>query len=192
MADRYGSFLELAEHEREGIDYQIRSHRRPSKIAVIAPHGGKIEPGTSEIAEAISGEHFSFYAFEGIRKSRNADLKLAGDHFDEPECLALKQDSTVVLRVDGSSESGKNVSIAGDDQRLRESLKHALDHAGFVTSEVETGQPRLEIPRRLRDELQDGTEQLERFVSAVQSALTAYEEGTVATDQISLFEGPAD
>jgi phage replication-related protein YjqB (UPF0714/DUF867 family) len=43
---------------------------------VIAPDGGSIEPGTSEIALKIAGLDFSFYAFEGRRKQHNNCLHI--------------------------------------------------------------------------------------------------------------------
>ena len=45
MADKYGSFDELRRGEREGIDFNIHVVRRRASVAIIAPHGGKIEPG---------------------------------------------------------------------------------------------------------------------------------------------------
>jgi len=53
--DRYESFDELCKHAIEGRDFRIRTASRPGQVAVIAPHGGGIEPGTSELAEAIAG-----------------------------------------------------------------------------------------------------------------------------------------
>lgn len=66
MPDRYTSFVDLAANERPDIDYRIRVVDRGSEIGILAPHGGWIEPGTSEIAEAIAGSEFSFYVFESL------------------------------------------------------------------------------------------------------------------------------
>ena len=54
MVDRYRNFAQLRNGETEGIDYRICSTERESFAAIIAPHGGSIEPGTSEIAAAIA------------------------------------------------------------------------------------------------------------------------------------------
>jgi phage replication-related protein YjqB (UPF0714/DUF867 family) len=43
--DTYRSFAELSAHERLGKDYTIDFVERDSPVAIIAPHGGKIEPG---------------------------------------------------------------------------------------------------------------------------------------------------
>src|SRR5438034_10673680 len=71
MADKYASFSELAMSELEGRDFQVRLRKRNGVAAVIAPHGGGIEPGTSELADVIAASDFSFYAFEGIKAAGN-------------------------------------------------------------------------------------------------------------------------
>jgi phage replication-related protein YjqB (UPF0714/DUF867 family) len=55
MPDKYKSFSELNEKEKRDLDFCIRLQERIGTTAVIAPHGGGIEPGTSEIAEAVAG-----------------------------------------------------------------------------------------------------------------------------------------
>ena len=59
MADRYANFKELAAASEPDIDYRIRYADRGSSVAIIAPHGGTIEPETAEIAEAIAGTEHS-------------------------------------------------------------------------------------------------------------------------------------
>ena len=48
--DRYNCFADLANHEERNKDYKISARDIGSNITIIAPHGGKIEPGTSDIA----------------------------------------------------------------------------------------------------------------------------------------------
>jgi phage replication-related protein YjqB (UPF0714/DUF867 family) len=75
MADRYTSFEDLAKAEVEGQDYQVRLRNvEGGRAVIIAPHGGGIEPGTSEIADAIADNDFSFYAFEGLKAWANGPL----------------------------------------------------------------------------------------------------------------------
>ena len=73
MPDRYPNFAMLAACEDEGADFQVRYRLADSPVTVIAPHGGGIEAGTSELAEAVAGREHWFYAFEGIRGHENAD-----------------------------------------------------------------------------------------------------------------------
>lgn len=74
MSDnKYKGFDHLAARESVGVDYQIR-RRSADTTLVLAPHGGGIEPGTSELAEAIAAGDHSSYIFEGIKARQNGDL----------------------------------------------------------------------------------------------------------------------
>lgn len=195
--DRYAGFAELSLREREGIDYQIRSHQRNSAVAITAPHGGKIEPGTSEIAEAVAGERFTFYAFEGIKRGRNHDLHITSTLFDEPECVALLQRAGAVVAIHGLADiSAEYVSVGGAHDALKRVVVTALRDAGFdgredddparcgadsrnICNRFSPG-VQLEISRALRDRLQEGTEDLEEFAACLRNALIEFESGNSA------------
>ena len=66
-SDKYGSFDELRRAEREGVDFRIRVMRREASVAIIAPHGGKIEPGTSELTEPSRAMTTGFIASKASR-----------------------------------------------------------------------------------------------------------------------------
>ena len=72
----YTNFRELADHEVEGQDYRIRVELREPRVLIMAPHGGKIEPTTAEVAEAIAGMDYSFYPVRN-----NAPLLCSGVRF---------------------------------------------------------------------------------------------------------------
>ena len=76
MSDKYPDFETLSQHEISGVDYRILVRRATTGFSIVAIHGGGIEPGTSELADAVAGLEFSFYAFEGLKGSGNADLHI--------------------------------------------------------------------------------------------------------------------
>jgi phage replication-related protein YjqB (UPF0714/DUF867 family) len=82
MVDKYANFQQLSAAERRGIDYRICAVCRDSRVAIIAPHGGKIERGTSDFARAIAGEDYNLYCFEGLRRRPLRDLHITSAHFD--------------------------------------------------------------------------------------------------------------
>jgi phage replication-related protein YjqB (UPF0714/DUF867 family) len=50
IPDTYRNYAELSAHHIEGIDYTIEAHQSKfSDILIAMPHGGYIEPGTTEI-----------------------------------------------------------------------------------------------------------------------------------------------
>jgi phage replication-related protein YjqB (UPF0714/DUF867 family) len=133
VPDKYRTFSELAKNETEGKDFRKCLQGRSGAIAIIAPHGGGIEPGTSEIAEAIAGENFSFYAFEGIKPTNNRDLHLTSTSFDEPGCLALIAPSPLVVAIhDEDSEQEEIVFLGGRDTKMLGRIRVSLEAAGFT------------------------------------------------------------
>jgi len=114
MADKYRNFAELARSESSGIDYDVLVRRARPAFAIIAPHGGGIEPGTSEIADAVADRTHSFYAFEGLKPSGNTDLHITSTRFDEPMCLTVLGHTEVVVTLHGehSEDDGEGVFSA--------------------------------------------------------------------------------
>jgi phage replication-related protein YjqB (UPF0714/DUF867 family) len=104
--DKYKSYAELHENEREGIDYRVCMIDRAAPVAVIAPHGGTIEPGTSELATTIAGESYSLYCFEGLRPRPHRDLHITSTNFDEARCLHLIAKHNFVVSVHGLRNFG--------------------------------------------------------------------------------------
>src|SRR5207244_1480540 len=91
MPDKYPNFETLKKEKIESRDYVITvEHEGRSKgIIVIAPHGGKIEFGTSEIAREVAGHDHCFYLFEGKMQSGNGELHITSTNFDEPQARKL-------------------------------------------------------------------------------------------------------
>jgi len=142
MEDTYGSFAHLTAGEKEGVDYRIHCEDRGSGLAVLAPHGGAIEPGTSELARAVAGADLSFYLFEGIKPAGNRSLHVTSTGFDEPTALALLKACSKAIAIHGEGGGGEIVYIGGCDEELRPHVEHCLEEAGFA---VRThGSPRLQ------------------------------------------------
>jgi len=138
MADKYCNFEELASNEEAGVAYRILVRRATRPFAIVAPHGGGIEPGTSEIADAIAGDDVaarmhSFYAFEGLKPRHNTDLHITSTHFDEPMCLVVVGASERVVTIHGeeSTEDGEGVFLGGLDEVTGAGVREKLEAAGF-------------------------------------------------------------
>jgi phage replication-related protein YjqB (UPF0714/DUF867 family) len=133
MADTYPNFATLERHERSGIDYCVLVRREEPAFAIVAPHGGGIEPGSSEIADAIARQRWSFYAFEGLKRSGNSSLHITSTAFDEPMCLVLLSDTTRVVTIHGeeSDDDGEGVFVGGLDIELGTHVGALLKKQGF-------------------------------------------------------------
>jgi phage replication-related protein YjqB (UPF0714/DUF867 family) len=124
----YQCFADLARDHAEGTDFRVCVQSRPgSSVAIIAPHGGAIEIGTSEVARSIAGDEFNLYLFEGHRGSGNyAALHLTSHRFDEPRCLELIGGCDHVLAIHGCRGDLPQVLVGGLDADLKSRVAEAL------------------------------------------------------------------
>ena len=126
------SFAELQQRGyREGIDFRIHTRAGSSGLLVLAPHGGGIEPGTSELARAVAGEEHALYLFEGIQRGDNKPLHITSTHFDEPRCQQMLAEARFVLALHGCSGEKPRLYIGGRFTDVVPDLQEAFMNAGF-------------------------------------------------------------
>ncbi|MDR3586249.1 MAG: poly-gamma-glutamate hydrolase family protein [Desulfosporosinus sp.] len=140
MRGFYSNFRELQLNEQEGQDYQITASRNWHRVLIIAPHGGKIEYYTSQIAKWIAGEEFAWYSFEGIINGDNRRLHITSHNFDEPIVLQALQEADTVVTIHGLKNSIEEfLMIGGLDSTFGTELRVALQHHGFIVKESKQG-----------------------------------------------------
>jgi phage replication-related protein YjqB (UPF0714/DUF867 family) len=189
MTSSYRSFDELRDHETEGKDYQVRYQRRDERVLIMAPHGGKIEPMTSEIAEAIAKDDYSFYSFEGLKADGNSVLHIESHLFDEPRALKAVEKADVVVTVHGQlNHKEEFIMVGGLHVDLRSEIRRELEAAGFQTRPPTEGLQgidpdnicnrgrwkggvQLEVSRKVRDSLRMAPERLQGFADVVRKAI---------------------
>ena len=135
MGDLYSSYSELAAAETEGTDYLRTSRTVPGATwAAIAVHGGGIEPGSGEVADAVAADRMVFYEFDGIKPTGNTDLHITSTLFDEPICVDLVARSRRTLSFHGYAGTAgvAETAIGGLDADLRDRVADALTAAGFT------------------------------------------------------------
>jgi len=129
----YASFADLARNETEGRDFRVRFIDRPGSPAIIlAPHGGEIESGTSDIAELIAGGDHSLFCFEGLKPyGQNRGLHITSHRFDHPQCIAMTAVRHVVVGIHGCMGEAQ-IFVGGLDADLALGLSAHLKGAGFT------------------------------------------------------------
>jgi phage replication-related protein YjqB (UPF0714/DUF867 family) len=130
--DRYLNFSDLERNEKNDEDYAIVHRQRKGKVAVVAIHGGGIEPGTADIADAVAGNTYTYYAFKGLKKKGNTILHLSSNRYDEPQIMQVLQNAQVVLSIHGCREESEIVFVGGKDSVLKETVISSLRSAGFI------------------------------------------------------------
>lgn len=187
-SDKYKNFKELIENESMGIDYNIDCKDRHSDLVILAIHGGKIEPGTSQIAKAAADEWLdSYYCFEGIKPSGNFDLHITSTNFDEPAALALVSYHEHAVSIHGYKDDEEKCTIVGGrDIQLRDAIVKSLNEYGFkavAATDRFAGKEETNIVNRCRTGM--GV-QLE-ISSAQRAALFSDSENTEPNDELGLY-----
>jgi phage replication-related protein YjqB (UPF0714/DUF867 family) len=161
----------------------------------MAPHGGFIEPGAQQIAEALAADRHSFYAFETLEKrAPGKGMHITSRRFDEPRALALVAAADIIVTVHGRKDKDDawGVWVGGLHDPLRDAIAAALGDAGVAAKAVGDGHPlagrdadnicnrgragagvQLELPARLRQLLVRESEPRAAFVGAIHTTLVA-------------------
>lgn len=127
--DRYESFTELERRAPED-SWRIVAEPRDPEVLVIAPHGGAIEIGTSELAAGIAGDEHSLYCFEGLQPLAFRELHVTSHRFDEPLAVSLAGRAGIVVGVHGCRGECA-IYVGGLDFSLVSLLTRSLCDAGF-------------------------------------------------------------
>ena len=138
----YLNFESLAAKEKLGKDYAIEFSNRNSQVAFMAIHGGNIEPYTSEIAQYLAGEEYSFYTFKGLKKSGNNILHLSSNKFNEFQAVTLAHSTYLVVTIHGMKGKHDKVVIGGLNNKIINLLVTELNKNNFST-ETTTNYPHL-------------------------------------------------
>ena len=189
MPDQYANFHELQLHEQEGVDYRITASRHWHQVLIIAPHGGKIEPYTSQIAQWIADEDFAWYSFEGLKDLDTPRLHITSHNFDEPTLLQALQKAHTVITIHGlKNRIDEFLMIGGLDTSFGSELQVALQRQDFIVRESQrpyrgvratnicnrgdTGKGvQLEISFALRKRLFEDMECRAQFIETVRSRI---------------------
>lgn len=135
MADKYQNFAALALGEGKNGAFSVTAHDAGTSIVIAAPHGGGIEPGTSEIARAVAADDLSYYLFEGRKPDGNGELHITSSNFDEPECLKLLKSAVTVLTVHGEASEHEVVYLGGRDKEAQMQIRRSLEEQSFTVCE---------------------------------------------------------
>ena len=112
--DSYGDIL--ARKYVPGRDFRIEfGDSNVDRCLLIAPHGGGIEPGTSEIMRAVAElGGWAWYEFAGFLRQGNKDaLHIRSTNFDEPALMDLLPRTAFVVAFHGAIESHEPIVYVG-------------------------------------------------------------------------------
>ena len=182
--DTYTGFDELAKHEAVDIDYHISINAVGSAVTIIAPHGGGIEPGTSEIARRVAAQDYNCYCFSGIKISNNSRLHITSHNFNEPAAIKLISTSDIVIAIHACTGTAGLVYLGGLDTPLKKSIAAELQARGIGVSLKDSrfkgenpdnicnrGRTGLGVQLEITRDLRDNPAKKETIAEAVRAAL---------------------
>jgi phage replication-related protein YjqB (UPF0714/DUF867 family) len=119
-----------------------------ARCLLIAPHGGGIEPGTSEVLRAVrDAGGWAWYEFAGFLRKGNKDaLHITSTLFDEPTLLALLPRTNFVLTLHGAAEISDQVVYVGGNWDAGRATIIAMVNAATPAHGIQA----LEAPAHLR------------------------------------------
>ncbi|MEU8590412.1 poly-gamma-glutamate hydrolase family protein [Streptomyces sp. NPDC048664] len=141
---------------RIGAPLQITDNARSTSspvtsTAVLAPHGGGIEAGTSELCMAVAGytpfdantdaasaalpgePQRDFWMFEALANS--SAQHVTATHCDDPAALAACANNLYAISLHGFDDTTvKKIIIGGRDERLKRNLLAAFTKYGLTSS----------------------------------------------------------
>lgn len=153
------------------------------KIGIIAIHGGKIEPGTEEIAKNIAGDNFPIYI-------NNSGKHIESTLFENPELEKFITDKDILVSIHGEKDTKNSfVMIGGLYLQLKSEIESALkenfeiknppknldgDNPENICNKGKFGKGiQIEISRKLRNELLENAEKMGLFTTSVRSILAS-------------------
>lgn len=131
LKDKYHNFKQLLSSERKDIDFRRIVKQRDSGWVILAPHGGGIEPGTSELAKAIAHSNHSLYTFDGIKKSDNRALHIMSTNFDDQQLLKLLNSSDGTIAIHGCNGIEQIAYVGGRQDDIRDKIIAQLSEKGI-------------------------------------------------------------
>jgi len=167
--DKYTCFKELKQCEN---DFVLDICDRRTSVTILAPHGGMIEPHTTEIARLIAGDTYNYFCFNGRKEGNNSDLHITSHRYDEEHAVALVKQSLIVVAVHGCTILEPTVFLGGLDSCLKDEIAaeltaadiavdqpdsaHSGTHRNNICNRGVTGKGvQMECPRPLRDSPDD-------------------------------------
>lgn len=188
MVERYRNFKELQFYETRN-SYKIFFRPGRHSVLIMAPHGGEIEPFTSQISEWIAGKDFALYLFEGLKNYNLKDLHITSHHFDEPQALEAVKQADIVVTVHGLRDKiNEYIMVGGLNLQLCEKIKATLAEFGFKIKKCEAKYGgrhpynicnrgslgkgvQLEITYALREKIYEDINYRWRFINALRTVL---------------------
>lgn len=139
--DFYADLYSLKADLKQGTDYVIYCRPGTSGVTVVAPHGGNIESGTSELARAIAGNEHNLFDFVFMNGPFRYRGHVTSTNFMDERLAALLSRSRICVSLHRMRDKHQKIYLGGRNRELKELASERLSAMGFIT---ELEPPRLQ------------------------------------------------
>ncbi|MCR6087327.1 poly-gamma-glutamate hydrolase family protein [Staphylococcus aureus] len=123
---------ELENQTVEGVDWKKETRDNGTKVLIVAPHGGNIEQGTTEVTKALANKgDYDYFSFEAMRSKNNSDLHVTSTHYDDATLNQMIENRTATISIHGAAGTEQIVYLGGPDSALRDEIEAQLKSRGF-------------------------------------------------------------
>lgn len=136
--DTYRSMSELFAHTTEGKDWVKERSNRNSNVLIIAPHGGNIEKGTTDLTKLIADKgNYDYYAFNAIRDYKNNELHVTSTNYDDQDLINSNYNRDISIAIHGMSDAQyyNTVLVGGRNFRLMDLISQELKGLNYIVKE---------------------------------------------------------
>lgn len=132
MMDKFKTMETLEQQTAEHQDWKIETEDNHSQVVIIAPHGGGIEPATTELTKLIAKEgNYNYFVFNGMRSKGNQELHVTSIHYDNKIAIDLVKRSERTIAIHGCKGESPIVYIGGKDELLSKKISNSLKQIGI-------------------------------------------------------------
>jgi phage replication-related protein YjqB (UPF0714/DUF867 family) len=126
----YKQILKAGSRPGHGFRVVVGNRENVCHCLLVAPHGGGIEPMTSQIVVAVARvTGRAYYLFEGLLQRGNwGRLHMDSTTFDEPDFTALVQETNYVISFHGAErDRTRTIYVGGLHEEGRRFMIDALN-----------------------------------------------------------------
>ena len=124
---------QLERETKEGIDWKKETRDQGNQVLIVAPHGGNIEQGTSELTKLLAQQGgYDYFSFEATRPSNNTQLHVTSTHYDDPTLHQMVEGRSATISIHGAKGDDPIVFLGGAKSDLRDEIQSQLESRGFT------------------------------------------------------------
>jgi len=124
---------QLERETKEDIDWKKETRDQGNQVLIVAPHGGNIEQGTSELTKLLAQQGgYDYFSFEATRPSNNTQLHVTSTHYDDPTLHQMVEGRSATISIHGAKGDDPIVFLGGAKSDLRDEIQSQLEIRGFT------------------------------------------------------------